>query len=783
MATALTREGIGKPVPRKEDLRLITGQGRFTDDVSLPGQAHAYILRSPHAHARIRAIDPAPALEVKGVLAVLTASDAASDKLGELPCYAGMSGLADVPLENRDGSPKKTTPMPVLATDKARFVGDAVAAVIADSLPAAMEGAERIAVDYEPLAPVTATRRTLAPGAPVVWDGAPGNLLVDAGFGDFAATDAAFARADHVVKLDTFSQRVTGVPMEPRAAVGEYDAAAGRFTLYCGGDNSVRLKRDIAKVLGVPEDRMRVIARDVGGNFGTRNWTYPEYAIVAWAARRLGRPVRWTAARSEAFLSDYQARDLAIEAELALDKQGKFLALRASLTSNIGGYTVSFVPLNKTSELLSSVYDIPAAAVRSRAVASNTSPTAPYRSAGRPEAMYIMERLVDLAALKIGTDPVTIRRRNLIPEDRMPYKQALGLTYDSGAFERAMDSALRLSDWAGFPARRAAAKARGKLRGIGLANYIEVTSGFPVERTEIAVKPEGRVDVVIGTTPSGQGHETSFAQCVAEWLGVPFDSIRLITGDTDIVKEGGGSHSARSMRMAGIVMGKASKAIVEKGRQIAAHVLEAAAADVEFSGGRFRIKGTDRSIGMFDAAKAAAERKDLPKDLQGALGAEHQEVTRVPGYPYGCQVCEIEIDPDTGALAIVAHTGIDDVGRAINPLILHGQAHGGIVQGVGQALFEHAYYDPETGQLLAGSFMDYAMPRADDFPFFATEIMEVPTPTNELGVRGGGEGGTTPALAVITNAIVDALSEYGVTHFEMPATSERIWQAMRGGRR
>jgi carbon-monoxide dehydrogenase large subunit len=409
---------------------------------------------------------------------------------------------------------------------------------------------------------------------------------------------------------------------------------------------------------------------------------------------------------------------------------------------------------------------------------SNTSPTAPYRSAGRPEAMYIMERLVELAGKKSGLDAVEIRRRNVIPEAAMPYKQALGLTYDSGHFGEATEIALNLGDWAGYAKRKDDSKRRGKLRGIGLANYIEVTSGFPVERTEITVKPEGQVDVVIGTTASGQGHETSFAQCVSEWLGVPFESIRLITGDTSIVKEGGGSHSARSMRLGGIVMGKASDAIVEKGKQIAAHVMEAAPADIEWAGGRYRIKGTDRSVGMFDVAKAAAERKDLPPELQGKLGADHQEVMPIPGYPYGAQCVEVEIDPDTGALEIVKYAAVDDVGRAVNPLILHGQTHGGIAQGVGQALWEHAYYDRETGQMLAGSFMDYAMPRADNFPSFDTAIMEVPTPTNKLGVRGGGEGGTTPALAVITNAIVDALKDYGVTHFEMPATAERIWRAI-----
>ncbi len=775
----LTTGGIGKPVLRKEDMRLITGQGRYTDDVSVPGQAYVAIVRSPHAHATIRAIDKTAALAASGTLAVLTAEDIAADGLDSIPCYAANSGINDIPLVNSDGSPNRTTPIPLLATGKARFAGDGVAAVVAETQAAALAAAELVEVDYDPLPAVTATADSIRPDAPKVWDGKD-NFCVDGGFGDKAATEAAFAAADHVVELNTEVQRVTGVPLEPRAAVCEYDATTGHYTLYCGGDNSVRVKRDLAAVLRIDEGNVRVVARDIGGNFGTRNWFYPEYGIVAWAARKLGRPVRFTAVRSEALLSDYQGRDLLVEAALALDKTGRFLGLRATLTSNVGAYTVSFVPLNKTAELLTSVYDIPAAFVRPRAVLSNTSPTAPYRSAGRPEAMYIMERLVEKAARTLGFDPIALRRKNLIAESRMPYKQALGLTYDSGRFEEAMDRALRLADWQGFPARKAAAEKRGKLAGIGLANYIEVTSGFPMERTEIVVKPEGQVDVVIGTTPSGQGHETSFAQCVSDWLGVPFEAIRVITGDTAIVKDGGGSHSARSMRLGGIVMGHASNKIVEKGRQIAAHALEAAPGDVEFAQGVFRIKGTDRTMGMFDVARAASERADLPAELKGPLAAEHQEVTRVPGYPYGAQVIEIEIDPDTGQLTIVRQSAVDDVGRAINPIILHGQTHGGIAQGVGQALLEHSYYDRETGQNLAGSFMDYAMPRADIFPFFATEIMEVPTPTNALGVRGGGEGGTTPALAVVTNAIVDALQPYGVTHFEMPATAERIWRAIHG---
>jgi carbon-monoxide dehydrogenase large subunit len=772
--------GIGQPVKRKEDQRLLTGAGRYTSDVFLPGQLYAAIVRSPHAHARIKGIDTAEARAAPGVLDVLTRAELEADGVGTIPGNAHIAGLVDVRLNNRDGSDRRVTPLPLLAVDKARFVGDAVAAVIGQSMNAALDGAELVAVDYEVLPAVTATRDAAASGAPVVWEDRPTNICIDAEFGDRAATDAAFARADHVVAFSTTVNRVTGVMMETRSALCDYDAASGKFTFYCGGDNSVRVKRDLAAILGADPANIRVVARDVGGNFGTRNWFYPEYGIVAWASRRLGRPVRWQATRSEGLLADYQARDLVADAELALDKGGKFLALRSRLISNVGAYVVTYVPLNKTSELLNSVYNIPAAHVESVAVMSNTPPTAPYRSAGRPEAMYIMERLIDLAARQHGFDRLKLRRRNLIPTRAMPFKTPLGLTYDSGDFAQAMDKALARADWQGFRRRRQEAKKRGRLRGFGFANYIEVTSGFPVERAEITVFGRGAVDVVIGTTPSGQGHETSFAQCVAEWLGVPFERVRLIHGDTDVVKEGGGSHSARSMRMAGIVMGKATDIIIERGRRIAGHMLESAADDIEFASGRFIIKGTDRSIAIFEVARAAEENEGVPDDLRGPLFGDCTEKMQVPGYPYGAQVCEVEVDPDTGGVEVVAIVAVDDVGRAINPLILHGQTQGGVVQGQGQALMEEAYYDPESGQMLAGSLMDYAMPRARHFPSIGSEIMEVPSPTNKLGVRGGGEGGTTPALAVVISAITDALSEYGVAHVEMPATAERVWRAMHG---
>jgi carbon-monoxide dehydrogenase large subunit len=566
--------------------------------------------------------------------------------------------------------------------------------------------------------------------------------------------------------------------MEPRAAVGSYDAASGRYTLHAGSGGVVRQKHELSNVLGVAPERVRVVSGDVGGNFGTRNAFYPEFALVAWASRRVGRPVKWTCDRHEAFLSDYQGRDLFVEAELALDASGNFLALRGSNLSNVGAHTVSFVALAKGVGLMSSVYRIPAACFRARAVMSNTPPTNPYRSAGRPEAMFVIERLVDLAAARCGFDRVELRRRNLVPPNIMPYANPLGVTYDSGDYPRAMNAALALGQWDGFAARRLEAAARGKRRGIAVANYVEFTTGAPREWTKVNVLPEGRVDVAIGTLSSGQGHQTSFAQLITDWLGVPLDCVRLIQGDTDIIPVGGGSHSGRSMRLAGIVIGKASDAVIAKGKRIAGHVLEADEHDIEFGAGRFTVKGTDRSLGIFDVAREAQQRVDLPDDLKGPLAAEGDETVQVGGYPFGSHVCEVEIDPDLGTIEIVNYAAVDDVGRAINPRILHGQSHGAIAQGVGQALLEGCAYDRGSGQLLSGSFMDYAIPRAKDLPVFATEISQVPSTNNPLGVRAGGEGGTTPALAVMVNAIVDALKDDGVTHMEMPVTAERVWQAI-----
>ena len=771
--------GIGQRVRRREDLRLVTGRGAFTDDVMLPGQVRAVMVRSPHAHARIRGIDTAAAMAVPGALAVLTGRDVLADGLRPIPHKVWQQHPVDLVPRARDGTKTFTAPNHALPPDKVRFVGEPVTMVVAETLAAARDAAERVAVDYEALPAVTATPDAVLAGAPRLFEEAASNVVVDGELGDFAATEAAFVRADHVVKFATWVQRITGVPMEPRAALCEFDPATGRYTFYAGNGGLWRLKDDLAIILGVPAEAVRVVMRDVGGNFGTRGMIYPEFALVAWAARRLGRPVKWTAERQEGFLGDYQARDLAVTAELALDRDGNFLAMRGANLSNAGAHTTNYSALQKGLEIMTTVYRVPAAYFRGRAVVSNTAPTRPYRSAGRPEVMLVMERLIDLACREYGFDRIAIRRRNLVEPREFPYTNAFGLTYDSGAYRHTMDLVLKNGDWDGFPARRAEALSRGRRRGIAVANYIDTATGVPRERTEMTVRPDGVVDVVIGVSSQGQGHETSLAQLVNEWYGVPLDSVNVITHDSDIVKFGGGAHSGRGMRLASIVMWKATQEIVARGRRAAALLLQSQPERVDFGGGRFLIAGTGQSIGLFEVAAAMVDGAGLPDDLHGPLAAVADEVVREAGFPFGSHVCEVEIDPELGTLEIVRYCTVDDVGRAVNPMIIDGQTHGGIVQGVGQALLEECVYDRATGELLSGSFMDYAMPRADAFPFFDTAISEVPAPSHPLGIRPAGEGGTTPALAVVVNAIVDALRDLGVRHVEMPATPERIWRAIR----
>jgi aerobic carbon-monoxide dehydrogenase large subunit len=782
MADGNAGSGIGAPVRRREDLRLLTGQGRYGDDLCLPGQTYAVMLRSPHAHAEIGAIDTAAARATQGVLAVLTGGDMLADGLRPIPHATWSGHPAEMPLPNADGSVASGPAHYCMATNIARHVGDIVVVIVATTVAAARDAAERVQVNYRPLPAVTDAPLAAVPGAIRAWHEGSSNVCIDSRPGDEAATNAGFARAAHVVRFETWVQRIAGVPMEPRAAVGEYELATGKYTLHAGAGGAVRPRNDLAAVLGVPQTDVRMVMHDVGGNFGTRGAFNPEFALVVWAARRIGRPVKWTGDRTEAFLGDYQARDLAVTAELALSADGDFLAMRCDNMANLGAYPAGFSPLQKGLAIVSSIYHVPSVHARARGVFTNTAPTRPYRSAGRPEVMYVMERLIDLAARQTGLDRIELRRRNLVPESAMPYRNPFGMIYDSGAYHQVMETALRLGHWNGFPTRRAAAKSRGRCRGIGIANYVDTATGVPRERAEVTVKPEGVVEIVIGTGSQGQGHETSFPQLIHEWLGVPNDSVRLVTGDTDRVIWGGGAHSGRALRLGSIVMHAASLEIIEKAKRIASHVLEADPADIVFGDGRFTVAGTDRSIGLFEVAAAALTRDDLPEDLAGALDAVSDKTVPEASFPYGCHVCEVEVDPETGVVEIVNYTAVDDVGRAVNPMIVHGQVHGGIAQGVGQALWEQVVYDRTTGQMLTGSFMDYAMPRASGLPFYVTELSEVPSPTHPLGIRPAGEGGTTPALGVVINAIADALSELGVTHVEMPATPERVWRAIQAGR-
>src|SRR5262249_44804065 len=603
------------------------------------------------------------------------------------------------------------------------------------------------------------------------------NVLVDTSFGDRAITEVVFAVADHVVAMDFHVDRVTGVPLEPRAALAEYDAASGRYTLHAGSGGAVRQKNELASVLGLAPDRLRVLSYDVGGNFGTRNRVFVEFGLVLWAAGKLRRPVKYTAARSECFLSDYQGRDLVTKVELALRQDGKFLGLRATNISNVGARCVSLSPLSKGAGLITGSYDIPVASLRAVAIFTNTTPTQAYRSSGRPEVTFAIERLVDTAAPQLGFDRIALRRKNLVRPNLMPYRNAVGMLYDSGRYEENMNTAMDIADWTGFPARRRAAKRRGKLAGIGLANYVESSIGAPKEQAQIKVRPDGRIDVIIGTQPSGQGHETSFAQVVSDLLCVPVDTVDIILGDTDVVRVGGGSHSGRSMRHAATVFSKATTALIEKGTRIAAVVLGTPADHIAFTDGRFVSRDTNRNFDLFELAAEAAH-MDFTGDLAGGLAVVTDNEMHDPVFPNGCATCEVEVDPDTGEVVITRYACVDDVGRCINPLIVHGQTHGAIAQGVRQAMWEHIRRDPDPGQLLSASLRDSGMPRAALLPSFTTRIAEVLSPTNPLGIKAGGEGGTTAAPAVVVSAIVDALRDFGVRDIKMPATPYNIWKTI-----
>ncbi len=765
---------IGQPRRRKEDHRLLTGRGRFTDDFSLPGQAHMAIVRSALPHARITGIDATAAVALPGVITVLSGADADADGLNPIPHNPLPKTRFDLKLTGPSNGPVYFGPHHLFARDKVRFVGEPVAVVIAETRDLARTAAEMVDVALEELPSASEATDALHPDAPAIWGEAPGNVLVDTTFGDQAATDDAFARAAHVVSASFHIPRVTGAPMEPRAALASYDVEAGRYTLIAGSGGAVRQKHEIASVLGIDPERLRVRAHDVGGNFGTRNRVYPEFAIALWAARRTGRPVKYTASRLESFLSDYQGRDLVSEVSLALDRNGRFLALRANNISNVGAYCVSLSPLGKGSALVTGTYDIPAAHLRSRAVFTNTVPTQAYRSSGRPEVTFAIERLVEQAARICDLDPIDLRRRNLVRPAQMPYQNAVGARYDSGTYVTNLDRALRLIDWAGYDARARQAANHGVLLGRGLGHYVESSIGSPRERAEFTVHATGAIDLVIGTQPSGQGHETSFAQVASDLLGVPFEAINVILGDTDVVSVGGGSHSGRSMRHAATVMALARQHLVDTASDAAAQLWGVARETIAFDDGRFAAAGTNYGATWFELAAAMEDNGPGITKLHAVADNEMHD----PVFPNGCAACEVTVDPATGEVAITRYVAVDDVGRCINPMIVHGQTHGGIAQGVGQAMLEHCAIDPDSGQPLAGSFMDYALPRADTLPFITSEIVEVHSPTNPLGIKAGGEGGTTPALAVIVNAVCHALRDHGVHHIEMPLTPYRVWQAI-----
>ncbi len=735
------------------------------------------MVRSPHPHAKLGAIDSSAALEMEGVLGVFTGADLAADGLGEIPHNPVPSTKYDVKLTGRGGAPVYIGEHCLLPTDRVRHVGEAVAMVVAETRQQAQNAAELVMVDYDPLQWVADTAAAAEPDAPRLWDALPDNILVDSIFGDEKNTAAAFARAAHVVSLRYHLGRVTGVPLEPRAALGDYDADTGRYTLYAGSGGAVRQKHEMAAVLGVTPDRLRVISFDVGGNFGTRNRAFIEFGLVIWASKKLGRPVKFRADRSECFLTDYQGRDLVTDVSLAIDADGKFLAMQAHNLSNVGSRCVSLSPLSKGSGLITGSYDIPYATLRSRAVYTNTMSTQAYRSSGRPELNFALERLIDKAARELGYDRIDLRRRNLVKPSQMPYTNAVGSQYDSGEYEKNMDRVLDIGDFAGAKIRQQEARARGKLYGIGFANYVESSIGTPKERADLIVRPGG-IEVVIGTQPAGQGHETSFAQVTADLLGVSFETVKITLGDTDVVSAGGGTHSGRSMRHASAVISLAVTDMIEKAKTILADSLGVKPADVQFEDGLFRSPATNRTVDWFELARLAAT---LSPEHADGMKVRRDNEMHTPVFPNGSCMCEIEIDPETGGLELVRYATVDDVGRCINPMIVHGQTHGGIAQGVGQALWEGCVIDPDSGQPLAAAFTEYGMPRFDNVPSFVTEIAEVLSPTNPMGVKAGGEGGTTPAPAVIMSAVEDALLDYGPPVISMPVTPLKIWNAIHHG--
>jgi carbon-monoxide dehydrogenase large subunit len=767
---------IGKPLPRFEDLRLVRGAGRYSDDISMPGQVYAAFVRTPHAHAAIKRIDTSAARGMKGVLAVLTGADYIADGLKGILQRPNPAGAIDIKIpafapEKRPVLDERQFPMP---PDRVRYPGEVVAMVIAETKVAARDAAEAVEFEYEPLK--AATDVLDAAASEPIWPAAAAdNVALDQEFGDRAAVDAAFAKADVVVEHTFRNQRIVNCQMEPRSGVASYDAATGAYTIISGNQGVHVPRRVLADCFGVPEEKIRFVCPDVGGGFGLRNNLYPEQALILWAAKRVGRPVKWTNDRSESFLTDYAGRDLVTKARIALTQDGEITAYQVDHIGTTGGQTVTYVPLSNAYRVATTVYSIPLMHMRCRAMITNTVPTAPFRGAGRPEATLVLERLIDLAADRLGMDRVTLRRRNLIKRKQLPYRTASGLLYDSGDFTGNMAKMIEAADWKGFAARKRESKRRGKLRGIGISNYVETPVGIPHERVEVTVQSAGTVKLAVGTQSTGQGHETTFAQVMADLLGVRPEEIRFIGGDTALVASGSGTHSDRSMRLAGTLMVEASGEVVKQAKAVAAKVLEVAEDDIDFSDGLFVTPKSNRRLTIYDVAQAIA---DNPALASGKLHAKATFTGRIPAYPTGCAICEVEVDPDTGAVEVVRYGSIDDAGQPINPLILHGQVHGGIVQGLGQALIEDVAYAKDTGQVLTGSFMDYGIPRARSVPSFDIALAEDPTKGNPLRVKGGGEAGITPALAVTMNAIMDALKDYGVEHIDMPATPHRVWNAI-----
>lgn len=770
--------GIGQGVTREEDPRLLKGRGLFVNDVNLPDQSYAVVLRSPHAHAEIRSIDTSAAAALPGVLAVYTGEDVAADNLG----VPGMPAKWLRP----DGEPMKYRPQPPLALGRVRYVGDPVALIVADTLAQAHDAAEAVAVDYLPLPSITDTARTVDADAPLVWDDSPDNVSGMFQVGDAAATETAFSRADRIVSRRFVISRVFAQYMEARGAIGAYDEREDRYLLHADVQYPHRVRQLLAeKVFDVPEQNIRVIARDVGGGFGTKGWQYAEHRLVLWAARKVGRPVKWACDRSEAVQADEHGRDNVTDAELAFDANGRVVGLRVKTIAAIGAYLSAIrnlLPVFTNVGTLIGVYDIPAAHVAVRTVHSNTNPTAPYRGAGRPEATYVIERMFDEAAREMGIDPTELRARNMIAPDAMPVKNALGLTYDCGEFARNQAAVLEMADYKGFPGRREEARARGKLRGIGTANPIERSASPSPDFAEIRFSTDGTATILMGTKSQGQGHETVYKQIVNERLGLDPARMRVIDGDTDRVAFGIGTMGSRSTVIGGSALYFAAEKIIEKAKTIAAHMLEASVVDMEFADGSFSVAGTDRSVTLTDVAKASFSPDKLPKGVEPGLFETATFAPEDDTYPNGSHVCEVEIDPETGTTEVVGYWVVDDVGNMINPVIVKGQIHGGVAQGVGQALAEQVAYDPDSGQLLSGSFMDYAMPRAADFPDIQIAAHAVPTQRNPLGVKGAGEAGTVGALPATMNAVLNALAEAGVIELDMPATPNRVWQAVRDAR-